>query len=59
MSAKLIETCEVAPNGKKHSTVFKQKSMAVIAMMERRREGGERSGKTGPIKYSGVDVHWS
>lgn len=57
-SAKLIEMCEVAANGKKHSTVLKQKSMAVIAVMERRREGGERRGKTGSIKYSEVDVHW-
>lgn len=57
-SAKRIETCEAAANGKKHSTVLKQKSMAVIAMMERRREAGERSGKTGSMKYSEVDVRW-
>lgn len=48
-SAKLIEMCEVAADGKKHSTVLKQKSMAVIAMMERGREGGRGEERQVPL----------
>lgn len=51
--------CELAVKSEKHSMVFKQKSMVVIAMTEREggREGGERRGKKCSIKNSEVAVH--